>query len=125
MKRPLVQLIPPVMAAAETLLLLVIAAITLIGSLVTGEFETRVLLPELLLYLIFILGMAAVTRGLWGLLSWAKAPMIAVQLIAIGISYEDFWGSSELVWKLFGVTLALIAAAAIFSTIKLPTTSKN
>ena len=69
MKRPLIQLIAPVMAAAETLLLLVIAAITLIGSLVTGEFETRVLLPELLLYLIFILGMAAVTRGLWRLLS--------------------------------------------------------
>lgn len=125
MKRPLIQLIAPAVAAAETLVLLVIAAITLVGSLVTGIFEIRVLLPELLLYLLFILGMAAVTRGLWRLQSWAKAPMIAVQLIAIGISYEDFWGSAELTWKLFGISLAATAVAAIASTIKLPTTFKN
>jgi hypothetical protein len=120
MKRTPLQLIAPVVAALQTLVLLVIAAITLIGSLATREFEVRVLLPELLLYAIFIAGMGLVARGLWRAASWAKAPMIAVQLIAIGISYEDFWSSAQLGWKIFAVGLVALAVLAITSTIKQP-----
>lgn len=121
MKRTPLQLIAPVVAALQTLVLLVIAAITLIGSLVTREFEARVLLPELLLYAVFIAGMALVTRGLWRAVSWAKAPMIAVQLILIGISYEDFWSSAQAGWKIFAIGLVALAVLAIASTIKQPT----
>jgi hypothetical protein len=125
MKRTPIQLIAPVVAALQTLVLLVIAAITLIGSLVTREFESRVLLPELLLYAVFIAGMGLVTRGLWRAASWAKAPMIAVQLIMIGISYEDFWSSNQVGWKIFALGLVALALIAITSTIKQSTPDKQ
>lgn len=118
MKRPLIQLAAPLVAALQTLVLIVIALITLVGSLVTGEFEVRVLLPELVLYVVFIAGLALVTRGLWRRRGWARAPMIAIQLIVIGISYEDFWQSDERLWQVFAIGLTGIALLAIVSAVR-------
>ena len=119
MKRPQLSQIAPVVAILQTLVLLIIALITLIGSLVTGEFEARVLLPELLLYLVFIAGLWLVATGLRRRRAWARAPMIAVQLIVIGISYEDFWQSDPLLWKVVAVLLVMVSVAAIVSSLKL------
>ena len=119
MKRPQFSQIAPVVAVLQTLVLLIIALITLIGSLVTGEFEARVLLPELLLYLVFIAGLWLVATGLRQRRAWARAPMIAVQLIVIGISYEDFWQSDPLLWKIVAVLLVMVSVAAIVSSLKL------
>lgn len=118
MKRPLIHLAAPLVAALQTLVLIVIALITLVGSLVTGEFEARVLLPELVLYALFIAGLALVTRGLLRQRGWARAPMIAIQLIVIGISYEDFWQSEETLWQVFAIGLTAVAVLAIVSTFR-------
>lgn len=116
--------ISPIVAGLQTLTLIVLLLITIIGTLITGEFEARVLLPELLLYLIFIAGLAWVTRGLWQQRSWAKAPMIAVQLIVIGISYEDFWQSEPLRWKITAIGLTAVALTAIAATLKITDSAK-
>ncbi|MGA1328901.1 MAG: hypothetical protein ACO3ZX_00950 [Candidatus Nanopelagicales bacterium] len=116
--------ISPIVAGLQTITLIVLLLITIIGTLITGEFEARVLLPELLLYLIFIAGLAWVTRGLWRQRSWAKAPMIAVQLIVIGISYEDFWQSDPLRWKVTAIGLTAVALTAIAATLKITDSAK-
>lgn len=125
MKRAPFTLIAPAVAALQILVLVVIALITLIGSLVTGEVDSWVnLWVELLLYLIFIAGYLLVLRGLWQRRTWARAPMIAVQLIVIGISYEDFWQSDPVLWKIVAVVLTLVSVTAIAATLKLVTEPK-
>ena len=116
--------ISPIVAGLQTLTLIVLLLITIIGTLITGEFEARVLLPELLLYLVFIASLAWVTRGLWRQRSWAKAPMSAVQLIVIGISYEDFWQSDPLRWKVTAIGLTAVALTAIAATLKITDSAK-
>ena len=124
MKRPTFSQLAPIVAAVEVAVLVVIALITLFGSLITQEFEARVLLPELLLYSVFIAGLGLVVKGLWLQRSWAKAPMIAVQLIVIGISYEDFWQSEPVIWKIVAIGLTLIAGLAIAATLKIKSDEK-
>ncbi|CAB4568682.1 MAG: hypothetical protein F2563_00740 [Actinobacteria bacterium] len=125
MKRSPFTLIAPAVAALQILVLVVIALITLIGSLVTGEVDSWVnLWVELLLYLIFIAGYLLVLRGLWQLRTWARAPMIAIQLIVIGISYEDFWQSDPVLWKIVAVALTLVSLTAIVATLKSENESK-
>jgi hypothetical protein len=120
MKRSPFSLTAPVVAALQILVLVVIALITLIGSLVTGEVDSWVnLWVELLLYLTFIAGYLVVLRGLWQQRTWARAPMIAIQLIVIGISYEDFWQSDPVLWKIVAVALTLVSLTAIAATLKL------
>jgi hypothetical protein len=125
MKRSPFTLIAPAVAALQILVLVVITLITLIGSLVTGEVDSWVnLWVELLLYLIFIAGYLLVLRGLWQLRTWARAPMIAIQLIVIGISYEDFWQSDPVLWKIVAVALTLVSLTAIVATLKSENESK-
>lgn len=119
MKRSKVAWIAPLVALLQVVVLVAILLITLVGISVTGEFDGWVnLLAEVVIYLLAILGYLIVLRGLWHQKSWAVAPMIAVQLIVIGISYEDFWQRDVLFWKLFGVAVALLAIAAIYSALK-------
>ncbi len=125
MKRSPFTLIAPAVAALQTLVLIVIALITLIGSILTREVDSWLNLGvELLLYSVFIAGYLLVLNGLWRQRAWAKAPMIAVQLIVIGISYEDFWQSDPVLWKIVAVALTLVSLTAIAATLKLETEPK-
>ncbi|MBM3691126.1 MAG: hypothetical protein FJW76_03855 [Actinobacteria bacterium] len=119
MERSKVSWIAPIVALIQVLILVIILLITLTGIALTREFDGWVnLIAEIVIYLLAIFGYSLVLRGLWRQKSWAVAPMIAVQLIVIGISYEDFWQRDVLFWKLFGVGVALLSVAAIYSALK-------
>jgi len=119
MERSKVSWIAPIVALTQVLILVIILLITLTGIALTREFDGWVnLIAEIVIYLLAIFGYSLVLRGLWRQKSWAVAPMIAVQLIVIGISYEDFWQRDVLFWKLFGVGVALLSVAAVYSALK-------
>lgn len=119
MERSKVSWIAPIVALIQVLILVIILLITLTGIALTREFDGWVnLIAEIVIYLLAIFGYSLVLGGLWRQKSWAVAPMIAFQLIVIGISYEDFWQRDVLFWKLFGVGVALLSVAAIYSALK-------
>jgi hypothetical protein len=103
------------LVSLQALVLLAIALITLVGSVVTQDFEVRVLLPELILYAAFVALLVWLALGLKKGRAWARAPMILVQLLMIGISYEDFFQSSDLIWQTISILLFGLAALGIWA----------
>jgi peptidoglycan/LPS O-acetylase OafA/YrhL len=119
MKRPIFSSFALVVASFQLLVLVVILLVTLVGITLTGEFDGWVnLVAEIIIYLLAIAGYLVVVRGLRQQKSWAYAPAIAVQLIVIGIAYEDFWQDDTWYWRAFGVVLAITSIAAIVAAAK-------
>jgi len=110
-------------AAVAALEALAVLAYT-IGILVSGaQNPSSIAAPfvEVVIYLLFVLGIVLVARGLWQRRRWARTPFIVVQLFGLVIAYTLLSGDGDGIHVL-GVVVGLISVAGIVAVF-MPSTS--
>ncbi len=76
--------------ALEAVLLLGGAVVLLYLTLTSTPLSMRNAVAEVVLVALFGVAMAAAARGLWRVSSWARGPVVALQLILAAIGYTAF-----------------------------------
>lgn len=95
-----------------------------IGILVSGaQNPTSVAAPfvEVVIYLLFVLGIVLVARGLWQRRRWARTPFVVVQLFGLVIAYTLFAGDGDATHAI-GWAVGLVSAVGMVCVF-LPQTS--
>jgi len=85
-RRPVFLIAAAALVALQALVLLVCAVLVLAdlgGGLSGGGVQTAIF------FIVCAAGLAACAWGLYGRNSWARAPVVLVQLIMLGLSYDS------------------------------------
>jgi hypothetical protein len=114
-----------VLCAALAVLEAVAVLAYTIGILVSGaQNPTSVAAPfvEVVIYLLFVLGIVLVARGLWQRRRWARTPFFVVQLFGLVIAYTLLSGDGNDIHVL-GWIVGLVSVVGVVAVF-LPRTSE-
>lgn len=100
---PLSLRIAAVLVAVESVFLLVVAVLTLIGPTNVG-----VAIGLAVVYVVSAFGLATAGVGLWERRSWGRAPVVLAQLVILGIAWDLHRDSTAV-----AIAAALLGAAVL------------